>query len=210
MFHFCCCTCSALSNHRPFSLPTLSLKRSALTECECEQQQQPAPLPLSLNHTRKAGAQTRGAWAPPPPPPRRGVRPPSPLPQMPSASRRVRFFSALLSACVLALGAGADGDGAAMQALRQALAPPGWGPGADHCAWRGVTCAGDGAVTAIDLPRRGLRATSPRRPRCPRSRASTSPPTRSAAPSRRSSERSAASGFSTSPRTRSPVPCPPR
>ncbi|KAL6839103.1 hypothetical protein ACP4OV_031157 [Aristida adscensionis] len=75
------------------------------------------------------------------------------------------LFLALLSACVFAArgaaGAGADADGAAMQALRRELAPPGWGPGADHCAWRGVTCAagagGGGAVTAIELPRRGLR-----------------------------------------------------
>ncbi|TVU40079.1 hypothetical protein EJB05_13527, partial [Eragrostis curvula] len=76
-----------------------------------------------------------------------------------SASSPSCFFLALLAACFLALGAagaGGDGDGAAMQALRRELAPPGWGPGADHCAWRGVTCGG-GAVTAIDLPRRGLR-----------------------------------------------------
>ncbi|OEL30558.1 Leucine-rich repeat receptor-like tyrosine-protein kinase PXC3 [Dichanthelium oligosanthes] len=78
----------------------------------------------------------------------------------PSSSTRRGFllFLALLSACLAAPGAdGAGvGDGAAMQALRRELAPPGWGPGADHCAWRGVTCDG-GAVTAIELPRRGLR-----------------------------------------------------
>ncbi|KAF8731920.1 hypothetical protein HU200_015867 [Digitaria exilis] len=77
----------------------------------------------------------------------------------PSSSRRGFLFLALLSAAFLAApgaGAAAAGDGAAMQALRRALAPPGWGPGEDHCAWRGVTCGG-GAVTAIDLPRRGLR-----------------------------------------------------
>lgn len=75
---------------------------------------------------------------------------------MPPNSRRsfLFFFLALLSVT----GAnGADGDAAAMQALRRDLAPPGWGPGADHCAWRGVTCAAAGAVTAIELPRRGLR-----------------------------------------------------
>ncbi|KAF8690409.1 hypothetical protein HU200_040760 [Digitaria exilis] len=82
----------------------------------------------------------------------------------PSSSRRgFIFFLALLSAACLAspgAGAAAAGDGAAMQALRRGLAPPGWGPGEDHCAWHGVTCAasaGGGAVTAIDLPRRGLR-----------------------------------------------------
>ncbi|KAM0868880.1 hypothetical protein ACQ4PT_041027 [Festuca glaucescens] len=42
-----------------------------------------------------------------------------------------------------------------MQALRRGLAPPDWAA-ADHCSWRGVTCAG-GAVIAIELPRRGLR-----------------------------------------------------
>ncbi|XP_006664896.2 leucine-rich repeat receptor-like tyrosine-protein kinase PXC3 [Oryza brachyantha] len=68
---------------------------------------------------------------------------------------------------VAAAGAG-EGEGAAMLELRRALAPPDWGgAGAgeegNHCAWRGVTCAGGGggggggAVVAIDLPRRGLR-----------------------------------------------------
>ncbi|RCV10040.1 hypothetical protein SETIT_2G079600v2 [Setaria italica] len=75
--------------------------------------------------------------------------------------RRFLLFLALLSACLAAPGpvdGAGDGDGAAMQALRRDLAPPGWGPGADHCAWRGVTCAATGgAVTAIELPRRGLR-----------------------------------------------------
>ncbi|KAK3126671.1 hypothetical protein QOZ80_7AG0560430 [Eleusine coracana subsp. coracana] len=78
---------------------------------------------------------------------------------MPSASCRSSVFLPIL---FLALGvgaAGADGDAAAMQALLRELSPPGWGPGPDHCAWRGVTCAPppDRAVTAIDLPRRGLR-----------------------------------------------------
>ncbi|CAD6226143.1 unnamed protein product [Miscanthus lutarioriparius] len=90
---------------------------------------------------------------------------------MPSSSpcyrRSVLFLALLLSACLSAPRAangaggapGGGGDAAAMQALRRALAPPGWGSGADHCAWRGVTCspAAAGAVTAIELPRRGLR-----------------------------------------------------
>ncbi|PWZ15394.1 Leucine-rich repeat receptor-like tyrosine-protein kinase PXC3 [Zea mays] len=88
---------------------------------------------------------------------------------MPSSTpcyRRSFLFLALLSACSSAPGtvdgagtAGGGRDAAAMQALRRDLAPPGWGPAADYCAWRGVTCAGGagGAVTAIDLPRRGLR-----------------------------------------------------
>ncbi|PWZ41875.1 Leucine-rich repeat receptor-like tyrosine-protein kinase PXC3 [Zea mays] len=89
---------------------------------------------------------------------------------MPSSSpcyRHSFLFLALLSACFSTPGAadgtggaGDGGDAAAMQALRRDLAPPGWGPGADHCAWRGVTCAAAGAggvVTAIELPRRGLR-----------------------------------------------------
>ncbi|CAM0905677.1 unnamed protein product [Alopecurus aequalis] len=76
--------------------------------------------------------------------------PPSPSP----VCRRCLFFS-LLSASFLALGADAAGDGSAMQALRRGLAPPDWAT-ADHCSWRGVTCAA-GAVTAIELPRRGLR-----------------------------------------------------
>jgi Leucine-rich repeat (LRR) protein len=79
---------------------------------------------------------------------------------MPPSSPRRRFllFLALLPAC-LADGAATGGDGAAMQALRRGLgAPPGWTPAADHCAWRGVTCSpAGGAVTAIELPRRGLR-----------------------------------------------------
>jgi hypothetical protein len=41
-----------------------------------------------------------------------------------------------------------------MQALCPGLALPDWAA-ADHCSWRGVTCAG-GAVTAIELPCRGL------------------------------------------------------
>ena len=79
-------------------------------------------------------------------------------PSLPRSRRGFLFLALLLPACLAAPG-GAGGDAAAMQALRRELAPPGWGPGADHCAWRGVTCAagGGGAVTAIDLPRRGLR-----------------------------------------------------
>ncbi|XP_062190705.1 leucine-rich repeat receptor-like tyrosine-protein kinase PXC3 [Phragmites australis] len=80
---------------------------------------------------------------------------------MPSSSScRGFLFLAPLSVCFLVLavdGARGAGDGAAMQTLRRELAPPGWGAGADHCAWRGVTCAAGGAVTAIELPRQGLR-----------------------------------------------------
>ncbi|XP_062186837.1 leucine-rich repeat receptor-like tyrosine-protein kinase PXC3 [Phragmites australis] len=77
-----------------------------------------------------------------------------------SSSFRSCLFLALLSVWFLLLdvdGAGGDGDGAAMQALQRELAPAGWAADADHCAWRGVTCAAGGAVTAIELPRRGLR-----------------------------------------------------
>uniref|UniRef100_A0ACD5YVC1 Uncharacterized protein n=1 Tax=Avena sativa TaxID=4498 RepID=A0ACD5YVC1_AVESA len=86
---------------------------------------------------------------------------PHPSPSLSHLSRRYLFFS-LLSASFLALGAngagGEDGDETVMQALRRGLAPPDWetAAAAEHCSWRGVTCAG-GAVTAIELPRRGLR-----------------------------------------------------
>ncbi|CAN6197253.1 unnamed protein product [Urochloa humidicola] len=82
----------------------------------------------------------------------------------PSSRRRFLLFLSLLSAHLAAppgsaaAAAPAAGDAEAMQALRRELAPPGWGPGGDHCAWRGVTCSPPGgAVTAIELPRRGLR-----------------------------------------------------
>ncbi|KAM3329232.1 hypothetical protein ACQJBY_026351 [Aegilops geniculata] len=75
----------------------------------------------------------------------------------PAFRRRLFLSLGLISASLLALRAGA-GDAAAMQALRRGLAPPDWAAApADHCAWRGVTCSAAREVTAVELPRRGLR-----------------------------------------------------
>ena len=52
---------------------------------------------------------------------------------------------------LLEFAAAARGDN------RAALA--GWHAGSDPCGWAGVTCSAGGAVTAIRLPRAGLRGT---------------------------------------------------
>ncbi|MQM17569.1 hypothetical protein Taro_050539 [Colocasia esculenta] len=50
-------------------------------------------------------------------------------------------------------------DQPTMEALRDALAVPDWGPkGSGYCSWRGVTCKGpNGTVEELELSHRGLR-----------------------------------------------------
>lgn len=87
----------------------------------------------------------RWAAAAPSAAPARPSRPPSiPLPFHPSTPRHAADV-------LLEFAAAARGDN------RAALA--GWHAGSDPCGWAGVTCSAGGAVTAIRLPRAGLRGT---------------------------------------------------